>query len=162
MGFSRQEYWSGLPFPSPENHSFSELFTMTRPSWVTPQGMSHGFTELDLAVIHVIRLFSYLWLWFQSVCPFMPSFSAYHLTGVSLTLDVAYLLLATHRSSTMHSYSQISHLLTYLEPSKHQNVSPVEGLSWTPRAEIIMVLEVVPLSGCPVILRHGAEPLFVV
>ena len=92
----------------------------------------------------------------------MPSFSAYHLAGVSLTLDVAYLLLATHRSSTMHSYSQISHLLTYLEPSKHQNVSPVEGLSWIPRAEIIMVLEVVPLSSCPVILRHGAEPLFVV
>ena len=27
MGFSRQEYWNGLPFPSPgENGSFGKLF----------------------------------------------------------------------------------------------------------------------------------------
>ena len=47
-----------------------------------------SFTELDKAVVHVIRLGSCLWLWFQSVCPLMSSLSAYHLTGVSLTLDV--------------------------------------------------------------------------
>ena len=29
MGFSRQEYWSGLPFPSPVDHILSELSTMT-------------------------------------------------------------------------------------------------------------------------------------
>ena len=29
MGFSRQEYWSGLPFPSPVNHVFSEFSTMS-------------------------------------------------------------------------------------------------------------------------------------
>ena len=34
MGFSRQEYWSGLPFPSPVDHVLSELSTMTRLSWV--------------------------------------------------------------------------------------------------------------------------------
>ena len=34
MRFSRQEYWSGLPFPSPVDHVLSELSTMTRPSWV--------------------------------------------------------------------------------------------------------------------------------
>ena len=34
MGFSRQEYWSGLPFPSPMDHILSELSTMTCPSWV--------------------------------------------------------------------------------------------------------------------------------
>ena len=33
MGFSRQEYWSGLPFPSPVDHILSELSTMTRPSY---------------------------------------------------------------------------------------------------------------------------------
>ena len=33
MGFSRQEYWSGLPFPSPVDHVLSALSTMTRPSW---------------------------------------------------------------------------------------------------------------------------------
>ena len=36
MGFSRQEYWSGLPFPSPVDHILSDLSTMTRPSWVVP------------------------------------------------------------------------------------------------------------------------------
>ena len=29
MGFSQQEYWSNLPFPSPINHVLSELFIMT-------------------------------------------------------------------------------------------------------------------------------------
>ena len=33
-GFPRQEYWSGLPFPSPVDHVLSDLCTMTRPSWV--------------------------------------------------------------------------------------------------------------------------------
>ena len=33
MGFSRQEYWDGLPFHSPVNHILSELSTMTHPSW---------------------------------------------------------------------------------------------------------------------------------
>ena len=32
MGISRQEYWGGLPFPSPVDHVLSELSTMTRPS----------------------------------------------------------------------------------------------------------------------------------
>ena len=31
MGFSRQEYWSGLPFPSPVDQVLSELSNMTRP-----------------------------------------------------------------------------------------------------------------------------------
>ena len=65
MGFSRQEYWSGLPFPSPVDHVLSELSTMTRLSWVAPRGMAHSFTELDKAVVHVIRLVSFLWLWFS-------------------------------------------------------------------------------------------------
>ena len=47
MGFSRQEYWSGLPFPSLVDHILSELSTMTRPSWVALQSMAHSFIELD-------------------------------------------------------------------------------------------------------------------
>ena len=39
MGFSRQEYWSGLPFPSPVDHILSELSTTTHPSWVALHGM---------------------------------------------------------------------------------------------------------------------------
>ena len=65
MGFSRQEYWSGLPFPSPVDHVLSELSTMTRPSWVALHGMAHGFIELDKAVVHVISLISFMWLWFS-------------------------------------------------------------------------------------------------
>ena len=67
MGFSRQEYWSGLSFPSPVDHVLSKLSTMTRPSWVALHGMAHTFIKLDKAVVHVIRLVSFLWLWF-SVC----------------------------------------------------------------------------------------------
>ena len=70
VGFSRQEYWSGLPFPTPVDHFLSELSTMTRPSRVALHSMAHGFIELDKAVVHVIRLVSFLWLWF-SVC--LPS-----------------------------------------------------------------------------------------
>ena len=70
VGFSRQEYWSVLPFPSPVDHILSELFTMTRPSWAALHSMAHSFTELDKAVVHVIRLVSFLWLG-MSVC--LPS-----------------------------------------------------------------------------------------
>ena len=67
MGFSRQEFRSGLPFPSPVDHILSEITTMTHLSWVALYGMAHSFTELDKAVVHVIKLASFLWLWF-SVC----------------------------------------------------------------------------------------------
>ena len=67
MGFSRQEHWSGLPFPSPVDHILSEPFTMTHPSWMALHSMPNGFIVLDKAVVHVIRLVSFLWLWF-SVC----------------------------------------------------------------------------------------------
>ena len=70
MGFSRQEYWSGLPFPSPVDHILSKLSTMICPFWVILHGMAHSFIELDKAVVHVIRLVYFLWLWF-SVC--LPS-----------------------------------------------------------------------------------------
>ena len=69
MGFSRQECWSGLPFPSPVDHVLSELSTMTHPSWAALHGMAHSFIELDEAVIHMIRLVSFLWLWFSFCLP---------------------------------------------------------------------------------------------
>ena len=69
MGFSRQEYWSGLPFPSPVNHILSELSTVTHPSWVTLHGIAHSFIELDKAVVHVISLISFLLLWFSFCLP---------------------------------------------------------------------------------------------
>ena len=71
--FSRQEYWRGLPFPSPVDHILSDYSTMTRLSWVAPHSMAYSFIELDKAVVRVIRMVSFLWSWFQSVCPLMPS-----------------------------------------------------------------------------------------
>ena len=70
MGFSRQEYWSGLPFPSSVDQILSELSAMTRPSWVALHGMAHSFIELDKAVVHVISLISFLWLWFSFCLPY--------------------------------------------------------------------------------------------
>ena len=46
IGFSSQEYWSRLPFPSPVDHILSELFTMTHLSWVAWHGTTHSFIEL--------------------------------------------------------------------------------------------------------------------
>ena len=67
-GLSRQEYWSGLPFPSPLGHILSDLSTMTCLPWVALHGMGHSFIELDKAVVHVISFISFLWLLF-SFCP---------------------------------------------------------------------------------------------
>ena len=73
-------------------------FYQTSPPWPDHHEWPHtawlSFIELDKAVVYVIRLASCLWLWFQSVCPLMPSLSTYHLTWVSLTLDVGYLFTA--------------------------------------------------------------------
>ena len=55
MGFSSQEYWSSLPFPSLVDHILPELYIMTHLSWE--------------AVVHVLRLVSFLWLWFSDCLP---------------------------------------------------------------------------------------------
>ena len=68
MGFSKQEYWSGLPFPSPMEHIVSDLSTMpAHLGWLHSAWLS--FIELDKAVVHVIRLVSFLWFWFSFCLP---------------------------------------------------------------------------------------------
>ena len=69
MGFSRQKCWSGLPLPSPVDHILSGLSTMTHLSLVTLHGMANSFIKLHKAVIHVIILVSFLWLWFSFCLP---------------------------------------------------------------------------------------------
>ena len=73
-------------------------FCQTSPPWPARLEWPHmawlSFIKLDKAVVHVIRLASFLWLWFQSVCPLMPSHNTYRLTWVSLTLDVGYVFTA--------------------------------------------------------------------
>ena len=69
MGFSRQEYWSGLPFPSPVDHVSSELSTMSCLSWVVLHSIAHSFIELDKAVVHVSDWLVFFDCVFHSVCP---------------------------------------------------------------------------------------------
>ena len=69
MGFLRQEYWSGLPFPSSVDHVWSELSTMTHPSWVA----LHSMAEFPWVNTRLWSMWSD-WLVFcdcsfQSVCP---------------------------------------------------------------------------------------------
>ena len=75
-------------------HSLLQWPTFSQTSLPVLLGHPHvawiSFIGLDKVVVHVIRLASCLWLWFQSVCPLMPSLSAYYITWVSLTLNVGY------------------------------------------------------------------------
>ena len=54
LGFSRQEYWSGLPFPSPVHESESESdVTQSCPTlsdpmdWSLPGSSIHGFSRQE-------------------------------------------------------------------------------------------------------------------
>ena len=69
IGFSRQEYWSGLPLSSPVDHILSELSTMTLPSWVALHSTGHSFIELNKALVCMISLISFLWLQFPFCLP---------------------------------------------------------------------------------------------
>ena len=55
-----EEYCSGLPFPSPVGHVFSEPSFMNHLPRVALHGLSHTFIELDKSVVHMIRLVSFL------------------------------------------------------------------------------------------------------
>ena len=55
---ARMLEWFAIP--SSSDHVLSELCTMTCPSWVALHGLAHCFTELDKAVVHVIKWFSFL------------------------------------------------------------------------------------------------------
>ena len=52
MRFLEQESWNVLPFPPPEDHVWSELFTMTYPSCEVLHGMARSFTELHKPLHH--------------------------------------------------------------------------------------------------------------
>ena len=68
MVFSRQEYWSGLPFPSPVDHIVSDLSTM--PACLRwPHRAWLSFTELDKALVLV-------WLEWLDFCDYGFSVSA--------------------------------------------------------------------------------------
>ena len=83
MGFSRQEYWSALPFPSPVDHILSDLSTMTRQSWV-PHRAWLSFIELDQAV----------WLDWLVFCDYGFSVSSLWCPLATLTVLLGYLFTA--------------------------------------------------------------------
>ena len=84
MGFSRQEYWSGLPFPSPVDHILSDLSTMTSPSWVAPRAWL-SFIELDKAVVLV-------WLDWLVFCDYGFSVSAFWYPLATPAVSLGFLL----------------------------------------------------------------------
>ena len=84
MGFSRQEYWSGFPFPSPVDHILSDLSTMSCPSWVALRAWL-GFIELDKAVVLV-------WLGWLVFSEYGFSVSALWCPLATLTILLGFLL----------------------------------------------------------------------
>ena len=84
MKISRQEYWSGLPFPSPVGHILSNLSTRTRLSWVAPWSWL-GFIELDKALFLV-------WLYWLVFCEYSFSVSALWCPLATPTILLGFLL----------------------------------------------------------------------
>ena len=111
-----------------------DTFCETSPPWSIRLGWPYmacsNFIELDKAVAQVIRLATLLWLWFQSVCPLMPSLSSCQLTWVSFMLEVRYLLSAP-------------------TPDLEQGVSPL-GCSLLQFALIVILSFQVPMQNCSV------------
>ena len=150
MGFSRQEYWSGLPFPSPVDHFLSDLSTMTLPSWVAPR-VWLSFIELDKAVVLVWLdwlvfceyAFSVSALWCPLATPtvllgFLLPWTWVSLHSCSskaqpllLTLDEGYLLtvnilwismLQTHRSSSQQQQQQQQQKTVFIAPARRNGL----------------------------------------
>ena len=104
-------------------------FCQTSPPWPGRLGWPHtawlSFIELDKAVVHVIRLASFLWLWFQWVCPLMPSCNTYRLTWVSLPLDVGYLFMAAPAKRSCCSLPQMRGILMAAPPDLECGIAPL-------------------------------------
>ena len=98
MGFSRQEYWSGLPFPSPVDHIVSDFSTMpTHFGW--PHRAWLSFIELDKAAVLV-------WLDWLVFCDYGYSVSAL-LQHLPSYLGFSYL----ERGVSLHGCSSKAQLL---------------------------------------------------
>ena len=117
MGFSRQEYWHGLPFPSPGDHILPDLSTMTCPSWVAPQAWL-SFIELDKAVVLV-------WLDWLVFCDYGFSVSSLWCPLATSTVLLGFLLLWTWDIS-----SQLLQQSAATAPYFGWGVSPHHFTSW--------------------------------
>ena len=101
--------WFAIPFssgPHSVRHLHHDPAVLGGPMWL-------GFTELDKAVVRVIRLASFLWLWFQCVCPLMPSHNTYHLTWIYLTFYLGYLFMAAPAKDSCFSLAWMSSISSW-------------------------------------------------
>ena len=63
MGFSGQQCWSGLPFPSPVDHILSDLSTVTRQSWVVGGFFTSSATWEAPIVNTCTHIFAYIYIY---------------------------------------------------------------------------------------------------
>ena len=117
MGFSRQEYWSGFPFPSPVNHILSDLSTTTRLSWMAPRTWL-SFIELEKAVVLV-------WLVWLIFCDYSFSVSALWCPLATPTVLLGFIL-----PWALGISSQLLQQSAAAAPYLGQGVSPHCRLSW--------------------------------
>jgi len=117
MGFSRQEYWSGLPFPLQWT-----TFCQTSPPWPARLGWPHrawvSFFELDKAVVLV-------WLGWLVFCDYGFSVSALWCPLATPTILLGFLLPWMWSIS-----SQLLQQSTATAPYLGRGVSPYGRPSW--------------------------------
>ena len=113
-GVLKEEYWSGLPFPSPVDHILSDLSTMTCPSWVEPW---LSFIELDKAVILV-------WLDWLVFCEYGFNVSALWCPLATFTVLLQFVL-----SWTWGTFSWLLQQSTAAAPYLGWGVSPLPLLT---------------------------------
>ena len=118
MGFSRQEYWSGLPFPSP-----GTTFCQTSPPWPDSLRWPHtawlSFTEWDTAVV--------LWSDWLVFCDYGFSVSA-----VWCPLSVPTVLLGFLLPWTWGLSSRLLHQSAAAAPYLGRGVAPLGRCPWPP------------------------------
>ena len=117
MGFSRQEYSSGLPFPSPVDHILPNFFIMTYPSLVAAQAWL-SFIELDKAVVLV-------WLDWLIFCDYGFSVSALWCPLATPSVLLGFLLPWTWGISSRLLQQSIASA-----PYLGRGVSPYHSPSW--------------------------------
>ena len=112
-------------------------FCQTSPPRPAHLGWPHmawlSFIELDKAVVHVNRLASFLWLWFQCVCPLRPSHNTYCLTWVSLTLDVGDLFMAAPAKRSCCSLPWTRYPISEVRGGGQEELSYARGQGRQPR-----------------------------
>ena len=122
MGFSRQEYWSGLPFPSPVDHILSDLSLMTHPSLVAPR-VWLSFIEIDKSVVLV-------WLDWLAFCDYdfsvsallqhLPSYSGFSYLGCVVSLHGC-----SSKAQPLLLNLDEGYLLTTAPPDLERGIAPL-------------------------------------